>query len=159
MKNLILFLFLIFVGNVMYAQVNEITIERETTHFIGRNLYVDSNKCYLLVSSDNQFESKLVKIYLGNRYDSVIKSLNNIITAIKEGSKYPNGSFTISSYKFKCYCCEYMGYYAYIYGTPLSYTAGSYEITVTELEKCKQAIKDWIDGKYYGNPQSYNEVW
>lgn len=158
MKNLILSLFLIIVANVMYAQVNEITIERETTHFIGRNLYVDSNKCYLLVSSDNQFESKLVEIYLGNRYNSVVKSLNNIITAIKEGSKYLNGSFTISSYKFKCRCYEDSGSFAYIYGTPLSNAAGSYRITITELEECKKAIKDWVYGKY-GNPQSYNEIW
>ena len=68
MQNLILSLFLILVGSIMYAQVNEVTIERETAHFIGKNLYVDSNKCYLLVSSDNQFEPKLVKIYLGNTF-------------------------------------------------------------------------------------------
>lgn len=136
------------------AQIGEIKTEKRTWHFVGQHLFVDSNKCYLHVSSDNRYDREFVKIYLGNRYDAVINSLNNLITAIEKCSK-TNSEFEIQGYTF--FSISYSG--ALIYGSDIKYSAGTYKVTIADLQEAKENMKGWIDGKYCGGPSEYGETW
>lgn len=154
MKKFIITLALSLITIVSFAQVSPIKVKKPTWHLIECNLIVESNKCYLVVSSDNSYESQIVKIYLGNRYNTVIESLDNIIAGVKSSSG-DNVYFIIQGYRFNIWYPNT----AIITSNKLEYTAGIYKITVDKLEKIKKDMKRWVDGEYTEKPSDYNEIW
>ena len=144
MKKFLIALILSIVSIMCFGQVsvNKIqkageTVIKSVNDYIYK--YYDNNDYYLIVSSDNQFEDKIIKIKLGNGSTESINSLKLILN-LWENSK--DGDIVDISGN-RCYINKIQTHTITIQNPP--YSAGKYYFTIHLLKK---AIKLNKNGKF-----------
>lgn len=144
MKKILSILMLSIISIISFGQVSVNKIQKEGEIVIKSvNDYIykccDSNDYYLIVSSDNQFEDKIVKIKLGNGSTESINSLKLILN-LWENS---NDGDIVDISGNRCYINKIQTHTITIQNPP--YSAGKYYFTVHLLKK---AIKLDKNGKF-----------
>lgn len=144
MKKFLIALILSIVSIMCFGQVSVNKIQKEgeiviksVNDYIYK--YYDNNDYYLIVSSDNQFEDKIIKIKLGNGSTESINSLKLILN-LWENS---NDGDIVDISGNRCYINKIQTYTITIQNPP--YSAGKYYFTVHLLKK---AIKLDKNGKF-----------
>lgn len=95
MKKILLFAALL--PAILFAQIGQIQTHDKPGEFIWHCVYHDkpSDKYYLHAQSDNQYEDKVLRIFLGDNSTDAAKSLSNFLAAFANaGTQFEIGGYT-----------------------------------------------------------------
>lgn len=86
-----------FMPSVLFAQIGEIKTHEKPGEFIYHCVYHDkpSDKYWLHAQSDNRYETKVMRVFLGNNSTEAVKSLANFLDAFNNlGTQFELGDCT-----------------------------------------------------------------
>lgn len=136
-KQLIVLSLCLSVSTFVFSQITSIKTKPISFEMFGNGLMVDkeTDKIWLLIKSDNQFEEKRVELGLGYNPLEAIQSLQNI----KATMNTPKTTFEIEGYSFYVVDSNAI---AILNAGKLEGTAGHYYFRIAEIDK---AILDIIE--------------
>ena len=128
MKKILLILALL--PSVLLAQIAPIQTHEKPGEFIHRCVYHDkpSDSYYLHAQSDNQFEDKVARVFLGSDATAAVESLANLLKAFNDaGTQFEVGRYT--------FIVSTDGTFARLLNRgALEYTAGNYYVTKQNIQ-------------------------